>query len=272
MSKGVLLFALNTEFRYTDLAEICAKRVKEFLKLPVSLVVNDNYVDSNNLFDKIIKIDEQSSQNRILNDGADSSITVKWLNFPRPDAYDLTPYDKTLVLDVDYIVNSSHLKICFTMEKDFLIFKEGVNLLPIREFPEFNNINPFSIKFYWATVFYFKKTKLNKVFFDHVKYIRDNWPYYCSLYQIKETKFRNDFAFSIGIHNIFSSRVSKRFGFVPGKLFYTIDRDILIESAENKMNFLVANNTDGKLQPVAVNNLDVHIMNKFSLLRTMHNE
>jgi len=272
MSKGVLLFALNTEFKYTELAEICAKRVKEHLKLPVSLVVNEDYADPQNLFDKIIKVDEEKSQSRILNDGLDSSKTVKWINFPRPNAYDLTPYDKTLVLDVDYVLNSSHLKICFNLEKDFAIFKEGINLLSSRQFPEFDNLNPFSIKFYWATVFYFKKTNLNELFFNHLKYIRENWPYYCSLYQIKETKFRNDFAFSIGIHNIFSSRVSKRFGFIPGKLFYTIDRDTLIESVEKKLVFLMSNNTDAKLQPAAVNNTDVHIMNKFSLLRTMNNE
>lgn len=267
MSKGVLLFALNTELRYTDLAEIAVRRIKKHLSLPVTIVVNDEYKDVNQLFDKVLKIEETQVQHRIINDGVDSSTKIKWLNFSRSSAYDLSPYDETLVLDVDYLINSSHLKVCFELGKDFLVFNDSIDLSNTRNLSEFRTITPFSIRFYWATVFYFKKTLLNQIFFTLVKYVKDNWSYYCNLYNIKEPKFRNDFAFSIAIHLFFNSTVTDKFGYIPGKKFFTIDRDYLIGVNDTKMEFLVSNEVDTKLQPVAVNSIDVHVMNKHSILR-----
>lgn len=271
MSKGVLLFALNTELRYTDLAEISVKRIKKHLSLPVTIVVNDEYNDASKLFDQVIKIEELQVQHRVINDGADLSTKIKWLNFSRADAYELSPYDETLVLDVDYVINSSHLNVCFTLGKDFLIFNDSFDLSNTRNLNEFKTITPFGIKFYWATVFYFKKTLRNEIFFTLIKYIKDNWLYYCNLYNIKETKFRNDFAFSIAIHLFFNSVPTDKFGYIPGKKFFTIDKDYLIKIKEDKMEFLLSNEIDTKLQPAAVNTMDVHVMNKNSILR-VYNE
>lgn len=271
MSKGVLLFALNTELKYTDLAEISAKRITKHLGLPITIVVNDEYEDVNNLFDQILKIEEKQLQHRIINDGADSSTKIKWLNFSRSNAYDLSPYEETLVLDVDYLLNSNHLKVCFDLDKDFFIFRDSIDLSNTRNLKEFETITPFGIKFYWATVFYFKKTLLNRLFFNLVKYVKDNWLYYCNLYNIKEHKFRNDFAFSIAIHLFFNHTVTDKFGYIPGKKFFTIDKDYLIKVKDDKMEFLLSNEVDTRMQPAAVNNLDIHVMNKNSILR-IHNE
>jgi len=271
MTKGVLLFALNGEFKYTDLAELTAKRIKKFLKLPVTVVVNNKYKNKGKLFDKIINIKDDQVQYRLLKDGGDSSQRVKWLNFTRADCYELSPYDETLVLDVDYLINSDHLSVCFDLGKDFLIFKDSFDLSDIRKLDEFDYINPFSVKFYWATVFYFKKTELNKIFFEFTRYVKDNWHYYCSLYQIKDKKFRNDFAFSIAIHSIFNHAVSDRFGFIPGKKFYSIDKDFLIKDVKGTLTFLLSNESNDKLQPASISNTDVHVMNKFSMLR-VYNE
>lgn len=267
MTKGVLLFAQNGEFKYTDLAEIAARKVADFLNLPVSVVVNEHYENDKGLFDQIINVSDEKIQYRMLKDGEDNFTKVKWLNFTRADAYDLSPYDETLVIDVDYILNSNWLNCCFESDKDFLIFNEHFDLSSKRNLTEFDYINPFSIKFYWATVFYFKKTQTTQMFFTLIKYIRDNWFYYCYLYQIKEMKYRNDFAFSIAIHLFFQHRVSKHFGFIPGKKFFTIDTDFLIKDNEQRFTFLVSNNNDSTLQPVSVKNTDVHVMNKFSVLR-----
>lgn len=270
MSKGVLIFALNGNFKYTDLAEISARRIKEYLNLPITLVVNNDYVDRNLIFDNIIKIESDLSQNRLLYDGLNNFTNIQWLNFTRCQAYDLSPYEQTLVVDADYLISSNHLNLCFDMDKDFLVFKSSFDLAENRRLNEFVDINPFSIKFYWATVFYFKKTPLNKIFFSIVEYIRNNWSYFCSLYQIKEPKFRNDFAFSIAIHLLFNHKVSNTFGFIPGKICYTIDKDTLIEVKGSKLNFLLTNTVDNKLQPASITNLDVHVMNKNSILRVIN--
>lgn len=267
MSKGVVLFGLNSDFKYTDLAELSAKRIKKHLGLPVTIIVNSAYKNKNKLFDKIIKIDEPLAQSRVLNDGLDKSEIIQWINFPRVRSYELSPYDETLVIDVDYLINSDHLNICFELGKDFLIYKDSCDLSNKRNLQEFKEITPYSVPFYWATVFYFKKTKYNQLFFSLLSYIKENWFYYCNLYQIKETKFRNDFAFSIAIHLLFKHQVSERFGYIPGKQFFTIDKDELIDSSGGKFKLLLTNTINNSLQPAALSGVDLHVMNKHSILR-----
>ena len=56
------------------------------------------------------------------------------------------------------------------------------------------------IKMYWATVFYFKKTAWTEKYFTLLKHIKQNYQYYRFAYSINETKYRNDYAFTIAMH------------------------------------------------------------------------
>lgn len=262
MSRGILIFAQIGNFDYITLAEISAKRIKTFLKLPVSLVTNVDYKNEDNIFDFVIKKDSTLTQTRILNDGLEAN-KIEWLNFDRSCCYDLTPYDETIVIDADYIVSSDHLLNCFNLNKDFLIFNEHFYLYNNEYSKEFEFINEFGIKFYWATVFYFKKTAYSKILFSFIKFIKDNWDYYRLLYNIKERKFRNDFAFSIALSLLSLDIHSELSGFIPGKLFYCIDKDSLISINDSKLSFFILNNNSC----VKTTGLDVHIMNKHSIIR-----
>ena len=61
----------------------------------------------------------------------------------------------------------------------------------------------------WATVIIFRKSPKSKSVFDMVQYIKKHYQHFCSLYRIDFRNFRNDYAFSIAMHQLE--------GFVPTK-------------------------------------------------------
>ena len=115
MNRGVLLFAQNNaEIDYVKLATFSARQIKKFLDVPVSIVTDSlDAVTDPEVFDKIILIDAQLEQNsRFFYDGSDKHSKLVWKNGARSNCYNLTPYDETLVIDVDYVVNSNFLNYC----------------------------------------------------------------------------------------------------------------------------------------------------------------
>jgi len=274
MTIGAVLIAQNnSSIDYIKMAIFAASRIKQYLDIPVSLITDDhkwlqaNFPDHG--FDKVIQLEESGpAQHRRFHDGSLTGITAEWKNFSRSSVYDLTPYDRTLVMDTDYILNSSVLKPALYNQYEFQIYRNSFDLVSERELNAFKRINPFSIPFYWATVFIFDKTPLMQSFFDLIEYIKVNWIYFRTLYTIDAPAFRNDTAFSIAIH-IFNGKTEGEFTVeLPGKMIYTSDKDILISTDGNKMKFLVEKkNHLGEYTAIKTTGLDVHVMNKFSLNR-----
>jgi len=92
------------------------------------------------------------------------------------------------------------------------------------------------------------------------------------LYRVPSTRYRNDIAFSIAIH-MMNGFTSGDFAMpIANKLSYILDRDILISATDNKMTLLVnKENTVDQYTAISTNSLDVHVMNKQSLLRVIRN-
>jgi hypothetical protein len=274
MTKGVLLFALNnSEIDYITLAKYSSKKIKKFLNVPVALVTDSesliSYVDLSD-FDYIIEVDPQTKYyNRKFKDGISHSSITEWKNTHRFSSFELTPFDETLVMDVDYIINSDILNYCWDQPHDFLIYKNSKDLAGWRSNEEFTKLSDYSIPFYWATVFFFRKTRETSHFFSLIAHIKDNWQYYKFLYQISSANFRNDYAFSIAIHmmnGFMSGNFAKE---IPGKMYYTLDKDYFLKIKNDSFYFLAQKNSD-IYYPLKVSNLDVHIMNKYSLLRIIN--
>lgn len=274
MTQGVLLFANNnSDIAYTDLAVFAATRVKKYLDVPVSIVTDSKDSISSNIFDKVIEITDNSHYTKNFYDGTGSKTTLQWKNTSRSQCYELTPYDETLVIDVDYIINSSTLSYCWNQPHDFLIYSKYYDLAQWRSSSEFDHVSEYSIPFYWATVFYFRKTEINKQFFDLISHIKENWIYYKFVYQIQSTNFRNDFAYSIAIHMMNGFTNGTFANQLPSKMFYTLDTDFLVDIDNNTMKFIVEKqNASGEYIGLKTSGLDIHVMNKYSLLRYLNNE
>jgi hypothetical protein len=273
MSNGALIFANNNaNIDYVKLAVFAARRVKQFLDIPVSIVTDSKgwllkqYPD--HPFDKVISIDVERSTAKLFYDGSLNSTTVEWRNLSRNRAYELSPYDKTLVIDSDYIINSNILKIAFDLNEPLQIYQKSFDLAGWRDTSYFNRINPHSIPFYWATVFVFEKSPIMESFFDLVSYIKANWPYFRVLYNIEPTMFRNDIAFSIAIH-IMNGKTNGQFATeLPGVMSYIQDRDLIVNMNNTTLKMLVEKqNHLGEYIAVKTTDMDVHVMNKISLTR-----
>ena len=273
MTTGAIIFAQNTKgMDYIKLAVFCADRINKFLDIPVSLITDnvqwleDHYKNHN--FDQIIEISTHSNNTRTFHDGTLSSRNLDWKNLSRSRVYELTPYDKTLVLDSDYVLNSSVLKPALDRDFDLQIYKNSIDLAGWRNDQSFRRINRYSIPFYWATVFIFQKNEITHAFFDLITYIKSEWEYFRFLYSIESSTYRNDFAFSIAIH-IMNGQTTGYFATeLPGNMSYILDTDLLINANDHEMQFLVEKEKHlGEYTAIKTSNLDVHVMNKYSLTR-----
>lgn len=280
MNNGAVIFALNNkDVDYIKLSVFSAKRINNYLDLPVTLITdNKNWLDKNfsdYKFDKVIEIKSEPYSTRVLHDGAMSSKTIDWKNTTRYKAFDLTPYNRTLVIDSDYIINSSNLKTAFLNDHDFQIYRNSYDLSGWRNLDEFKRLNQYSVPFYWATAFVFEKNVFTESFFMLVDYIKNNWNYFKILYSIdpRYSVFRNDYAFSIAI-NIMNGKTNGEFATeLPGKMIYSMDKDLLVNIKDDKMTFLLQKEKRlGEYFLSKTQGLDVHVMNKLSLSRFLDGE
>ena len=137
MSKGVLIFAHNSrEVDYSILALISGGLAKKYLKVPASVVTDESTMEwvrsSGNeekfkeTFENIILVDRPSTANvRRLNDGGESKM-VPFINSSRTTAYDISPYDRTLLIDSDFLIFSDQLSSYWNLDYDVMI-SESIN-------------------------------------------------------------------------------------------------------------------------------------------------
>jgi hypothetical protein len=122
MSKGILVFAFNnSHIDYISQAIEIAKRAKRHLNLPVT-IVTDTEVQSL-VFDKVILYNLKSQNIKQYHNGSLSNKGLTFKNDARIAAYDLSPYDETLVVDTDFLIADDKLKLCFEQKNDFLNLK-----------------------------------------------------------------------------------------------------------------------------------------------------
>jgi hypothetical protein len=100
---------------------------------------------------------------------------VEWKNFGRNLAYELSPYDETLVIDADYVVLDRSLLKIFDVSWDYLLQRHARSIN--NEFVP-NVMGSRSLPYVWATVFAFRKTPRAQIFFDLVRRIQANYHYY----------------------------------------------------------------------------------------------
>ena len=279
MSKGIFLIARNNaHIDYVKQAVFLARRIKKYLGVPVTIATES--VDYLELafgvddFDEVITLDDTGEFNqRYFYDGALSKKSASFKNNNRASVYDLTPYDETILMDTDYVISNDLLKSCFGSKSNFSIYKKSNDIAKVRDEQEFNTISDTSVDFYWATVVYFRKTETNKIFFDLVKHIEEEWNHYRRVYQITSTLFRNDFAFSIAIHIMNGFQNGNFAQELPGSMMYTTDTDILWQLKEDEMMFLVEKKDYlGEYTALKTQGQTIHVMNKSSLSRIIDQE
>jgi predicted nucleic acid-binding protein len=271
MTNGIVLFAFNnSNIDYVKQAVYCAKRVKQHLNLPVQLITDAiDYIESTYPFYKkyidVITYTPAPANNAIktFNDGLYASKKIEWKNSARNSAYNLSIFDKTIVIDTDLILSNAKLLACFDTNEEFMIANH-YNLVNQGIESSFNNVGDKTIPMYWATILYFTKSNTAKTLFDLVGHIKENYNYYRTVYDITESKFRNDFAFSIAVHMMRGFENSNNWPKqLPSDMWVSTDTDLLVDIKNNDIKMLAHRTYD--YLPVKLSDATVHIMNKFSL-------
>lgn len=288
MSRGILMFGINNEtIDYLKLCFLNAKLIKKNMgDIPISVVTSefsltwDWAVENREKIDQICDLiilegdgglsdSVQSTNKRIFRNTQYYSKTDVFINLSRSDAYSLSPYDETLLIDCDYFVLSDSLNQCWDSVEDILIAKDAVHLnyqpLDSTEW----RLSPYGIRMFWATVIYFKKTEKAKILFDLVNHIKYNWKFYSLVYDFPGGLYRNDFAFSIAIHMLSGFQENVDFKSIPeAPLLTSLDKDQFFKiNNPTSMTFYVKNREDSwRFSLQRVNGTNVHVMNKIAIL------
>ena len=197
MTTGALIFAFNNEeTNYLEMAAWSAQNIHRHLNIPVAVVTNSTDAGLYKQFEKVIFAGAETGGSRYFEDYA---ATVSWHNAGRTDAYAVTPWDCTLVLDADYIVASDQLRYVVNADSDFLCHRLAFDLAEAKPLNELNQFGQHNLPMWWATVMMFRRSNTAQYIFDCMNMIKNNWQHYRDLYGIQKSTYRNDFALSIAL-------------------------------------------------------------------------
>jgi hypothetical protein len=184
MTTGALIFAFNNaHVDYEAMARWSAGNIERHLGIPTRIITNQD-------------LDPVTGPLRTFQDLPGQ---VTWYNFNRVDAYRLTPWDRTLLLDADYVVASDQLKPLLELDQDFVAHKTAYDVTNKDNFDELNTFGRNCMPMWWATVVMFRRSQQAELIFDSMQMIRNNWQHYCALYGISRSTYRNDYALSIAL-------------------------------------------------------------------------
>jgi len=277
MNRGILIYAHNSvSVDYAVMSIIAGGLAKKYLEVPVSLVTDPSTVEwmrksnilekATTVFDQLIVVDRPVTNNtRKLSDGNYSEV-VPFLNSNRSSAWDLTPYDRTLLIDSDFLIFSKRLNEYWDVDIDVMI-GDSINDIYGGSRLGYHDkyISDVGIKLYWATTVMFTKNQTSKLFFDTVNFVRENYEYYADVFRFDSRQFRNDIAFSVAKH-ILDGFETSNVNNLPSVLTL-LDKDILHTVNNTKLTLLVSPQLDASYCVASINDTDIHIMNKQSIHR-----
>ena len=262
-NKGVLLFAKNNpDFNYIKQAKVSATLAKHYLNVPVALVTPKDECDEDiSLFDHVIdwkdKVEEINTRPMYI-DGKFKK--VSWHNLDRLTAYDVSPFDETILIDSDYLIQNDVLNSVWGSNAPMLMnthtripseHQQHIYELVIEDgFP----------KVHWFTVMYFRKCKETQDWFEVAKYVKENYDFYKKTFRIPYAYYRNDITASIASHIIGGFR-DDYIKSLPARQINSFNTEHILQVAKDK----IIVNTD--TIPVLLKNTNVHCLNKHEIER-----
>lgn len=279
--RGYLLHAFESkEIDYGKLAVCCALSIKTNLKYNHVTVVMDggtrkwlNSTISPDIlkasFDKIITPKEKfRSAKRTHFDSPWYTFVSEFNNQNRVLTYQYSPYDETILLDVDFLVMNDSFDSIWGNTEDILMNCKATDLHN-NTFGSIDEqrVSPFGIPLYWATMVYFKKTPYTKRFFKLTDYIREEYHFFQFLYGFKKGFYRNDYAFSIAAH-ILNGYIPYGIKPFPEDIILTLhQKDGIAKVLNSKEIIFLAHSTKEPWKDALVNikGMNIHVMNKRKL-------
>lgn len=288
MTNGILMFALNGQavdsdrnkfnIDYVRMAIANAKNIKEYMKHNSVALVTDQkgkqqleqtdaiskYIDHIIVTKPVykgVRPETNSHVNKRSMRVGGKTITFEWQNQSRPDAYKLSPYDKTILLDCDYFVYDNSLDSLFDVDANVLCGKHVEEISYHDSLIDYERLHHQTIKLFWATVLFFNKSKEAKLLFDMMNAVKNNWHYYSKLYKFEGSRtYRNDFAVSVALHLMQGKQETTAYD-LPHKILCLADKNIMPSSKQ-----IVYRHNDGWAGS-GFPKQNVHVMNKESAMQ-----
>ncbi len=277
--RGVCFFAYNNnQIDYVEIATLAALYVKENLNLPVCLITDEGSEAwlqqsqpelAEKCFDYIvITNDELKKNHRIHYDSPWTEFSAQFNNSNKHKVYEYSPFEQTILLDIDYIVKTDFLLDLFKYD-GVCMFDNAIDIRNQLPLPRERQLHAAGIKMWWSTVIYFDRSDISKLFFDTWAHVADNYQFYQYLYNFPPKLFRTDYCVSIATHILNGMHDGDTINAIPTSMTNVGQHDDIIEVHDkNKWIFIAAEQIEN-WNNILVNNsiMDIHCMNKRSLGR-----
>lgn len=282
--RGFVIYAHNNdEVDYGLIAFVCGTLIKHHLRENAICLVTDTGTYSwlieqrtrdavADVFDVIHMVEAPSrSGTRLFRDSASTTKTLPWHNASRPSAYDISPFDETILLDSDYLVMDRALDAAWGLAEPVAIPTQIVSLDGQPTHPDDLTMGPTGLPLRWATMVYFRKSREAEMFFQNVAHVQKLWQFHAMSYGFSPALYRNDYAFTIAAHLLDGGGpVGSLVPPLPGPgLVTTSDSDELIDApSEGCLRFLLNDRKERwQYRAAMTRGLSVHVQNKFSIVR-----
>lgn len=281
---GILLIAYNNgKIDYETLAVIAARCVKLHMKNNHVTLLTDTPTfeelktkirpdQASITFDHIIVDNIEHEHNtRTHRDSPWQEFTTQFNNKSKHTIFEKSPYKKTLMIDVDYLIGNDSLDIIFDTDSEVAMYKNAISVRNYKPRIWEQKLHPGGIDMWWSTAVYWRSdSDVAKLFFGLWQHVKENYEYYKWLYKFPGVLFRTDYAVSIAVHILN--------GHIPGNLIHELPGKVMRFSEQiddivdfNKINDIILLCPDTKelwTNIVSrIKNENVHIMNKMAILR-----
>ena len=249
MRDGVLIFAHATAVDYLQMAEVAAQLVRRHLNMPVCLVTDGDVVTT--AFDQIVHAPKPVAMNRRNYWVNGVKKTAPWYNSTRSMAFDLSPWDRTLLIDADYFVMSDQLKLLQKTNLGFVCYANAHDICNNKPI----DVNCGYRHMAWATVCWFDRSEYSQGVFAMWKHVVKNWAYYNLSNDFGKPGLRNDHALTIALETM--SGHSATYPTIPGSMATVLPGTQLYDiRADGTVLF----NTHDKFS--LIKNQDLHMIDK----------
>lgn len=271
----------NSEIDYFRMAVVNAMLIKKHLDVAVTVVTDQhsfNYVSKTIPESKIHEVIEhvvindkdrtfKNTNSKVYRDTINHQKSLSFYNLDRADAYDISPYDETIMIDADYLILGNTLNSCWGNKNPLMMNYTWQDINFNRKF-DLDRLSVASITQYWATVVYFQKSEHAQSFFTLCKSVRENHAYYKNLYRWPGATFRNDYVFSVAAHML-NGLTDKSVPELPFKLYKSFDFDDIYKVKSHTEISMYLEKPDCAGEYILSNwkDLDLHVMNKWALNR-----
>ena len=278
-TQGIVFFAYNTpEIEYIKLAELTQKfSHKYFPSIPTALITDDgtwNYYQdryNNDVFDQVIIVPCENKPNqRIHYDSPYHKFKNQFHNWNKHLIIEYTPFDKTLLIDVDYIFQNDDLNYVFNTDKAVILFNQAESLIGEPPYRSEQWLNKNGIPMWWSTVIYFNRNeKVTTLFFDLWRHIKENYSFYKFLYDLPGDLYRTDYCVSIATHILNGFQSGDLISAFPWPMINMSQKDDIAKIHDyNDWIFLSNNRAETwKDFPIRLKDQNIHVMNKRALER-----